>query len=146
FMTFHGEPRADHETMHHVHESPRAMLLPLYVLAAGAMFAGVLFSYYFVGEGYDHVWKASLFTGPENHVLHAMHEVTLWVKLSPIVVTILGFLVAWQFYIRRPAMAHEVAERHHGLYAFQLNKWYFDELYDFLFVRFVKWLGHMLWK
>jgi NADH-quinone oxidoreductase subunit L len=146
FMTFHGEPRADHETMHHVHESPPVMLVPLYVLAAGAVFAGVLFSFYFVGEGYEHFWKASLFTGPENHVLHAMHDVPLWVSLSPIVVTILGFLVAWRFYINRPASPRELAERHRGLYAFLLNKWYFDELYDFLFVRFAKWLGYTLWK
>jgi NADH-quinone oxidoreductase subunit L len=146
FMTFHGEPRADHETMHHVHESPPVMLVPLYVLAAGAVFAGVLFSFYFVGEGYEHFWKASLFTGPENHVLHEMHGVPLWVKLAPIVVTIAGFLVAWQFYIRRPAAPRELAAQHRGLYAFLLNKWYFDEVYDFLFVRFAKWLGYTLWK
>jgi NADH-quinone oxidoreductase subunit L len=146
FMTFHGEPRASHEVMHHVHESPPVMLVPLYVLAAGAIFAGVLFSYYFVGEGYEHFWKAALFTGPDNHVLHEMHGVPLWVKLAPIVVTVLGFLVAWQFYIRKPALPAEVAGRHRGLYAFLLNKWYFDEVYDFLFVRFAKWLGYTLWK
>ena len=146
FMTFHGEPRASHEVMHHVHESPPVMLVPLYVLAAGAIFAGVLFSYYFVGDGYEHFWKAALFTGPDNHVLHEMHGVPLWVKLAPIVVTVLGFLVAWQFYIRKPALPAEVAGRHRGLYAFLLNKWYFDEVYDFLFVRFAKWLGYTLWK
>ncbi|MGN6145172.1 MAG: NADH-quinone oxidoreductase subunit L, partial [Mesorhizobium sp.] len=146
FMTFHGEPRASHEVMHHVHESPPVMLVPLYVLAAGAIFAGVLFSTYFVGEGYEHFWKASLFTLPDNHVLHEMEEVPLWVKLAPIVVTVLGFLVAWQFYIRNPRAPKELAEHHRGLYAFLLNKWYFDELYDFLFVRFAKWLGYMLWK
>jgi NADH-quinone oxidoreductase subunit L len=146
FMTFHGEPRADHETMHHVHESPLVMLVPLFVLAAGAVFAGALFSNYFVGEGYAHFWKAALFTLPDNHVLHEMEEVPLWVKLAPIVVTIFGFLVAWQFYIRNPRAPRELAERHRGLYAFLLNKWYFDELYDFLFVRPAKWLGYTLWK
>jgi NADH-quinone oxidoreductase subunit L len=122
------------------------MLVPLYVLAAGAIFAGVLFSTYFVGEGYEHFWKAALFAGPDNHVLHEMHGVPLWVKLAPIVVTVIGFLVAWQFYIRKPALPAEVAGRHRGLYAFLLNKWYFDEVYDFLFVRFAKWLGYTLWK
>ncbi|MBN9245382.1 MAG: NADH-quinone oxidoreductase subunit L [Mesorhizobium sp.] len=146
FMTFHGEPRASHEVMHHVHESPPVMLVPLYVLAAGAIFAGVLFSYYFVGEGYEHFWKASLFTLPDNHVLHEMESVPLWVKLAPIVVTVIGFLVAWQFYIRNPQAPKELAGRHRGLYAFLLNKWYFDEVYDFLFVRFAKWLGTTLWK
>ncbi|PZN56608.1 MAG: NADH-quinone oxidoreductase subunit L, partial [Proteobacteria bacterium] len=142
FMTFHGEPRADSETMHHVHESPPVMLIPLYALAVGAVFAGALFSTYFIGEGYEQFWKGSLFTLPENHVLHDIHGVPLWVKLAPIVVTVVGFLVAWQFYIRRPEAPRELAARHRGLYAFLLNKWYFDELYDFVFVRFAKWLGY----
>ncbi len=146
FMTFHGEPRADSETMHHVHESPPVMLIPLYALAVGAVFAGALFSTYFIGEGYEQFWKGSLFTLPENHVLHDIHGVPLWVKLAPIVVTVVGFLVAWQFYIRRPEAPRELAGRHRGLYAFLLNKWYFDELYDFVFVRFAKWLGYTLWK
>ncbi|TIV89672.1 MAG: NADH-quinone oxidoreductase subunit L, partial [Mesorhizobium sp.] len=62
FMTFHGEPRASHEVMHHVHESPPVMLVPLYVLAAGALFAGIAFHGAFIGEGYAEFWKASLFT------------------------------------------------------------------------------------
>jgi NADH-quinone oxidoreductase subunit L len=146
FMTFHGKPRASEEVMHHVHESPPVMLVPLYVLAAGALFAGILFSTYFIGEGYEAFWKASLFTLPDNHILHQMHEVPLWVSLAPIVVTILGFLVAYKFYIRSPEMPAEVAGRHRMLYAFLLNKWYFDEVYEFLFVRTAKRIGHFLWK
>jgi NADH-quinone oxidoreductase subunit L len=146
FMTFHGEPRASHEVMHHVHESPPVMLVPLYVLAAGSLFAGVLFAHYFIGEGYAEFWKASLFTLPDNHVLHAMHEVPLWVQLAPIVVTVIGFLLAYQFYIRDPQMPKNLAAQHRGLYAFLLNKWYFDELFDFLFVRTAKRLGYFLWK
>ena len=146
FMTFHGEPRASHEVMHHVHESPPVMLIPLYVLAAGSLFAGVLFAHYFVGEGYAEFWKTALFTLPDNHVLHAMHEVPLWVQLAPIIVTVIGFLLAYQFYIRDPQMPKNLAAQHRGLYAFLLNKWYFDELYDFLFVRGAKRLGHFLWK
>ena len=146
FMTFHGEPRASHAVMHHVHESPPVMLVPLYVLAAGALFAGALFSFYFVGEGYEHFWKASLFTLPENHILHEIHESPVWVELSPFIAMVLGFVVAYIFYIRSPGTPREVAARHRGLYAFLLNKWYFDEVYDFLFVRFAKWLGYTLWK
>jgi NADH-quinone oxidoreductase subunit L len=146
FMTFHGQPRASHEVMHHVHESPPVMLVPLYILAAGALFAGVIFHGAFIGEGYAEFWKASLFTLPENHILHDIHEVPLWVKLAPFVAMLIGFAIAWQFYIRAPEMPRNLAAQHRGLYGFLLNKWYFDELYDFLFVRPAKRLGHFLWK
>jgi NADH-quinone oxidoreductase subunit L len=69
-----------------------------------------------------------------------------WVKVSPFVMMVLGFLVAYQFYIRSPEMPKQLAERHSGLYQFLLNKWYFDELYDFIFVRPAMWLGRVLWK
>ncbi|TIP26537.1 MAG: NADH-quinone oxidoreductase subunit L [Mesorhizobium sp.] len=146
FMTFHGQPRASHEVMHHVHESPPVMLVPLYILAAGALLAGVIFHGAFIGEGYAEFWKASLFTLPENHILHDIHEVPFWVKLSPFVAMLIGFAIAWQFYIRAPEMPKNLAAQHRGLYAFLLNKWYFDELFDFLFVRPAKRLGHFLWK
>ncbi|RUU99753.1 NADH-quinone oxidoreductase subunit L [Mesorhizobium sp. M6A.T.Cr.TU.017.01.1.1] len=146
FMTFHGQPRASHEVMHHVHESPPIMLVPLFILAAGALFAGVIFHGAFIGEGYAEFWKASLFTLPENHILHDIHEVPLWVKLAPFIAMLIGFAIAWQFYIRAPEMPKNLAAQHRGLYAFLLNKWYFDELFDLLFVRPAKRLGHFLWK
>ena len=146
FMTFHGEPRASHEVMHHVHESPPVMLVPLYVLAAGALFAGIIFHGAFIGEGYTEFWKASLFTLPDNHILHEIHELPLWVELAPFVAMLIGLAVAWQFYIRKPETPKELAAHHRGLYAFLLNKWYFDELYDFLFVQPAKRLGRFLWK
>ncbi|RUV35358.1 MULTISPECIES: NADH-quinone oxidoreductase subunit L [unclassified Mesorhizobium] len=146
FMTFHGKPRASHEVMHHVHESPPVMLVPLFILAAGALFAGVIFHGAFIGEGYAEFWKASLFTLPDNHILHDIHELPLWVELSPFIAMLIGFALAWKFYIRSPEMPVNLAAQHRGLYAFLLNKWYFDELYDFLFVRPAKRLGHFLWK
>lgn len=146
FMTFHGKPRASHEVMHHVHESPPVMLVPLFVLAAGALFAGIIFHSSFIGEGYAEFWKASLFTLPDNHILHEIHELPLWVELSPFIAMLIGFALAWKFYIRSPEMPVNLAKQNRGLYAFLLNKWYFDELYDFLFVRPAKRLGHFLWK
>ncbi|RWM00893.1 NADH-quinone oxidoreductase subunit L [Mesorhizobium sp.] len=146
FMTFHGEPRASHEVMHHVHESPPVMLVPLYVLAVGALFAGIAFHGAFIGEGYAEFWKASLFTLPENHILHEIHELPLWVELAPFIAMVIGFAVAWKFYIRSPELPRSVAANHRLLYSFLLNKWYFDELYDFLFVRPAKRLGRFLWK
>ncbi|TPM38570.1 NADH-quinone oxidoreductase subunit L [Mesorhizobium sp. B2-3-4] len=146
FMTFHGKPRASHEVMHHVHESPPVMLVPLFVLAAGALFAGIIFHNSFIGEGYGEFWKASLFTLPDNHILHEIHELPLWVELSPFIAMLIGLALGWKFYIRSPEMPANLAAQHRGLYAFLLNKWYFDELYDFLFVRPAKRLGSFLWK
>ena len=122
------------------------MLVPLFLLAIGALFAGVVFHDYFIGEDYEKFWKAALFTLPDNHILHAIHEVPLWVKLAPFVAMLLGFLVAFQFYIRSPQTPKNLAANHRFLYRFLLNKWYFDELYDFLFVNPAKRLGTFLWK
>ncbi|MGD9913836.1 MAG: NADH-quinone oxidoreductase subunit L [Rhizobiaceae bacterium] len=146
FMTFHGKPRASHDVMHHVHESPPVMLLPLALLAFGAIFAGVVFHESFIGEGYEHFWKSALFTLADNHILHDFHDVPMWVKLAPFVAMLLGFFGAWRFYIVSPETPKRLAEQHRGLYAFLLNKWYFDEVYDFLFVRPAKRIGHFLWK
>lgn len=146
FMTFHGAPRASHDVMHHVHESPPVMLVPLYLLAVGALFAGFVFHDQFIGEAYGEFWKAALFIGPENHILTEIHHAPFLVKLSPFVAMLVGFAVAYQFYIRRPEMPANLAAEHRGLYAFLLNKWYFDEIYDFLFVKPAKRLGTFLWK
>lgn len=146
FMTFHGKPRATADVMHHVHESPPVMLVPLYILAVGALFAGVLFYGFFVGDSYDAFWKGAIFMAEENHILHEFHEVPFWVKASPFLAMVIGFLTAYEFYIRSPEKPRELAARHHGLYQFLLNKWYFDELFDFLFVRPAMRLGRFLWK
>ncbi|MBI1620612.1 NADH-quinone oxidoreductase subunit L [Aquamicrobium zhengzhouense] len=146
FLTFHGQPRASEEVMHHVHESPPVMLVPLYLLAVGALFSGFVFYGYFLGDNYDGFWQGALFTLEDNHILHDYHSVPFWVKASPFAAMILGFLLAYQFYIRSPETPKRLAAQHSGLYQFLLNKWYFDELYDFIFVRPAKRLGHFLWK
>jgi NADH-quinone oxidoreductase subunit L len=146
FMTFHGEPRASHDVMHHVHESPPVILVPLAILAAGAIFAGVIFHGDFIGEGYAAFWRTSLFTSPENHILEEIHHAPLWVELAPFVAMLIGLGVAWQLYIRKPEMPKQIAANHRILYAFLLNKWYFDEIYDFFLVNPAKRLGTFLWK
>ncbi|MCG6857389.1 MAG: NADH-quinone oxidoreductase subunit L [Salaquimonas sp.] len=154
FMTFHGKPRSSADVIDHVHESPNVMLVPLYVLAAGALFAGLLFYNVFLGyqsgdlsEGwYNAFWRTSLFAGPENEILEHFHHVPVWVKLSPFIMMALGFVIAWAMYIRSPQLPKALARSQPGLYAFLLNKWYFDEAYDFLFVRPAKALGRFLWK
>ncbi|MCP8895578.1 NADH-quinone oxidoreductase subunit L [Shinella daejeonensis] len=146
FLTFFGKPRASADVMHHVHESPAVMLVPLYILGVGAVLAGVLFVEYFYGHDYDAFWQGALFTLPDNHLVHEFHNVPLWVKWSPFVAMAIGFVTAWYMYIRSPETPKYLAGQHRGLYLFLLNKWYFDELYDFLFVRQAKRLGRFLWK
>ncbi|MFM2389953.1 MAG: hypothetical protein RLZZ437_1508 [Pseudomonadota bacterium] len=90
--------------------------------------------------------KGAIYMGPDNHVIHEAHLVPKWVKVSPFVAMVLGFLLAFQFYIRRPDLPGKLARQQAPLYQFLLNKWYFDEIYDAVFVRPAKWLGGFLWK
>ena len=198
FMTFYGKPRGDHHTHDHAHESPKTMLVPLGVLALGAVFSGMLWYNSFFGDeakmrdwfGMDAVTeheaeaatteaaptdgattetapveaattevvateatpvemgaapKGAIFLGPENTVLEAAHDAPEWVKVSPFIAMILGFALAWLFYIRRPDLPGKLATQQRPLYLFLLNKWYFDEVYDVIFVRPAFWIGRMLW-
>jgi NADH-quinone oxidoreductase subunit L len=171
FMTFFGPRRwetqpahGDHEGVHHdersrdaehpagadhghgahgatPHESPLVMLVPLGVLAAGALLAGFLFKEAFIGHDYESFWKGSLFTLPDNKILEEIHHVPRWLAWSPVVFSFLGLGLALWFYIldrRKPA---QLAAEQPLLYDFLLNKWYFDELYDRIFVRPAMWLG-----
>ena len=145
-LTFHGQPRADHETMHHVHESPLVMLIPLFVLAAGALLAGKLGYNLFVGEGREAFWGSSIVILPEHASLANAETVPGWVSNLPLVVGLLGIATAYVFYLWRPGLPALVAQRLRPIYLFLLNKWYFDELYDFIFVRGAFLLGRLFWK
>lgn len=142
----HAHDDHGHGHDHTPHESPWVMLLPLALLSVGAIFAGVAFKEYFVGHDFEHFWKSALFMGKDNHILHTMHEVPKWVVASPFVAMLTGFVLAYWMYVRRPDIPGKLAAANPALYQFLLNKWYFDELYDFLFVRPAKWLGRFLWK
>ncbi len=131
---------------HTPHESPRVMTIPLAILAAGALFAGLVFKNRFIGEGMDEFWKGALAHGPDNHIMHEIHNAPGWVQNSPFVMLVLGFLLAFWMYIRRPELPNQLAQSQPLLYRFLLNKWYFDEIYDRLFVRPAKGFGEFLWK
>jgi len=146
FLTFHGKPRADHDTMHHVHESPMVMLVPLFVLAAGAIGAGIAFAHYFVGEGMHEFWGNAIFFGPENHVPEEAEHVSAWVKYLPLVMGIIGIAFAFYAYMKTRDLPAKLAKAFGPIYTFVFNKWYFDELYDAIFVRPAKALGRILWK
>jgi len=149
FLTFMGETRADKHTYDHAHESPMVMLIPLAVLAFGAFAAGAPFVAKFIGSGYEGFWKGALFMGEHNHTLHDMHDhdkLPSWVPWTPFVMMVGGFILAYLFYLKWPELPKGLAERHPSLYRFLLNKWYFDELYDRIFVKPARCLGHFLWK
>jgi len=146
FMTFHGAPRADEKVMAHVHESPMVMILPLVVLAIGACFAGILGYDYFVGKNAEHFWGDAILILEQHTALENVHHVPGWVKTLPLVVGAVGIALAYVLYIVSPAIPGMFAARFQGIYQFLLNKWYFDELYDKIFVRPAFTLGRGLWK
>ena len=145
-MTFHGEPRADHETMHHVHESPWVMLLPLFVLAAGAIVAGYLAEEYFVGAERGEFWKQAILVLPAHDSLAKAATLSGIIEYLPLVAGVLGIAVAYLCYAIEPELPGRLAMQYRALYLFLLNKWYFDELYDRIFVRTAFTLGDGLWK
>ncbi|MFK7838179.1 MAG: NADH-quinone oxidoreductase subunit L [Sulfitobacter sp.] len=190
FMTFYGTPRGDKHTHEHAHESPMVMLVPLGVLALGAVFAGMIWFKPFFGdhkyvaafydiplaseahgsddhsdgaedakaedghgsdEGHHDAFggkpgEGALYFGADNHVLEDAHGAPKWVKVSPFIAMLFGFLMAMWFYIWNPSLPKRLAQNQEPLYQFLLNKWYFDEIYDVVFVRPAKAIGRFLWK
>jgi NADH-quinone oxidoreductase subunit L len=120
--------------------------LPLLLLAIGAVVAGFAFQHWFLGEGYKEFWRASLFEGAQNHIRHDMHAVPEWVVWSATIAMAGGFVLSYLYYILVPSLPGITARVFRPIYLFLLNKWYFDELYDWLFVRPALWLGRVLWK
>jgi NADH-quinone oxidoreductase subunit L len=160
----HDEPLTHDEHDHVLHlsdvkESPLSMLVPLLVLAIGALTAGALFANDFIGADAGGFWHATIasvsgHTGGFAHAtIHAVsgHEgahpaLPLWVEAAPLVLTLLGFAIAHYYYVLHPELPPEIAKRGGFIYTFVYNKWYFDELYDALFVRPALWVGRLLWR
>jgi NADH-quinone oxidoreductase subunit L len=145
YKTFHGAP---HDQAHYeaAHESPMVMLVPLGVLALGSIVAGMPFVPLFAGSGVEEFFRESLKFGPTNHIIEAMEHIPRWITYLPTVMMLAGWGIATLFYLYRPDMPVALARQHEWLYRFLLNKWYFDELYDLIFVRPTLWLGRLLWK
>lgn len=186
FMTFFGEARGDHHT--HAHEAPKVMLIPLGVLALGAVFSGMIwYNSFFGDEAKMRAWFAmapavehaetepattepattdhattetapddagmiapqppqgAIYLAEDNTVLHQAHDAPKWVKVSPFIAMLLGLALAYLFYIRNPNLPAALAKQQRPLYLFLLNKWYFDELYDAVFVRPAQAIGRFLW-
>ncbi len=144
-MTFHGAPRAAPEIMAHAHESPPVMVVPLVLLALGAVVSGFLFVGPMVGEQWQEFWGGSILILPAHGAMDAARQVPAWVKWLPVVAAVVGIALAYQLYVRRTDLPGALARMHQPLYQFLLNKWYFDEVYEIVFVRVAKWLGRQLW-
>ncbi len=161
FLTFWGKPRwiesehiqhSVHKTPeqagedttggYHPHESPMSMLVPLGVLTLGAIAAGQLFAPAFLDSA--DFWDGSIFYN--EPLIHAMHGVPVLVKYAAFIVMLLGFAIAWYAYIKDTSIPGKFVAQFRNLHAFLYNKWYFDELYDRVFVRPAFWIGRQLWQ
>jgi NADH-quinone oxidoreductase subunit L len=145
-MTFHGPARADEKTMAHVHESPPVMTIPLALLAVGAVISGFALYPWFTGDYMDGFWRDSILILEEHKALETAHHAPLWVKIAPLAFGLAGIAIAYLVYGRGLERGRKAGEFLGPFYQFSLNKWYFDELYDFLFVRPAFWIGKVLWK
>jgi NADH-quinone oxidoreductase subunit L len=143
FKTFFGEP---HDQQHYdaAHESPMWMLVPIGVLAAGSILSGFPFKELFAGPGVEEFFRESVKMNP--HIIEDMEHMPRLLGWLPFVMMLLGLGISYLFYIRRPYLPEQLAAEQPMLYEFLLNKWYFDELYDLIFVRPAKWIGRTLWK
>lgn len=173
FMTFHGTFKGDTHGHHHdddahshavhaahgadthhksddgsapAHESPLVMLIPLFLLSIGAIFAGVIFADAFVGDGSHDFWGHAIYVAESNHILHARHDVPKWVIYAPLIVTVTGLLIAIFVYLLNEGMGKKIAKSAGPLHAFLYNKWYFDELYEIVFVKSARAIGDFFWK
>ncbi len=146
FMTFHGKTRAAPDVYKHAHESPWTMLVPLAVLALGSIAAGFIFAGEFIGHHYKEFWASSIYEAPDNHIMHEIHGIPEWVYWAPFIAMAAGFGLSWLDYMSAPWLPEATARTFRPIYLFLLNKWYFDELYDWLFVKPTMALGRLLWK
>ncbi len=162
FMTFHGKAKwghgatrdhahvgghaSEHDHGHEPHESPISMVGPIVVLAFGALLAGAIFDEAFVGPERAGFWRGALSTVTSARLLDEIHHLPLWVVWAPLGVTAAGFVAAWYYYILNEGLGARIAARKGLLWSFLYHKWYFDELYDLVFVRSAKALGDLFWK
>ncbi len=136
-----------HGHAHTPHESPLTMLIPICVLAVGAIFAGFAFAPYFIGEHHAEFWGPSIVIGPHNTVMEGYEHIKeQWVHFLPLIVTLIGMAMAWYYYIARPGLPKKMAANDGPIWNFLYHKWYFDEIYQATFVKLTKLLGDFFWK
>jgi NADH-quinone oxidoreductase subunit L len=146
FMTFHGTSRADPQVQKHIHESPWVMTVPLIALALGSLTAGFMLHNLLIGPNWDAYWRHAIVIAPDNHVMEQMENLAAIVRYIPLLVGVAGIALAYWFYIVNPMVPVRLADRFRPIYLLLLNKYYFDEIYDFLFVRPAFKLARLLWQ
>ena len=144
FLTFNGKSNISTEIFSKVHESPKVMLFPLFILSIFTIFSGVYFVDYFMYHDYQYLWQSSIYLSENNHVIESIHYVPKWVKYSPLVMMVIGLITAIIFYLLYPKVPKFLSSQFNPLYKFLLNKWYFDEIYEFIFVRNISRIGNFL--
>ena len=144
FLTFNGKSNISTEIFSKIHESPKVMLFPLIVLSILTIFSGIYFVDYFMSHDYQFLWQTAIYLSESNHVIESIHYVPKWVKYSPLVMMVLGLITAIIFYLIYPSIPKFLSNKFNPLYKFLLNKWYFDELYESIFVRNISRIGNFL--
>jgi NADH-quinone oxidoreductase subunit L len=148
FLVFHGNNRGKKATFDHAHESPKSMLLPLLILAIGSITSG------FIGANFlniistnNNFFENSIYLHPDNNLIYEeMHHAPLIVKLSPLLVGLLAIFLSYLFYVKKPALPNLFASKFRFLYNLSFNKWFFDEIYEKIFIKPTRILGNLLWK
>tara|TARA_A100001234_G_scaffold44690_1_gene37014 strand:+ start:291 stop:2219 length:1929 start_codon:yes stop_codon:yes gene_type:complete len=144
FLTFNGKSNISTEIFSKIHESPKVMLFPLFILSVFTIFSGVFFVDYFMYHDYQYLWQSSIYLSENNHVIESIHYVPKWVKYSPLVMMVIGLITAVIFYLLYPKVPKFLSSQFNPVYKFLLNKWYFDEIYEFIFVRNISRIGNFL--
>ena len=142
FLTFHGKYNNKKISLEKTHESPIIMIIPLIILGIGAVLSGILFKDFFIGKDSISFWQDSIF-----FINELSHEyLPLWlILITPIIVTI-AIPVSYYYFINNPKILENFKSSYNRIYNFLLNKWYFDEIYEFIFVKSLKKLGDLFWK
>ncbi len=148
FMVFHGKINADKEVFDHAHESPKTMLIPLLILAVGSVFAGYIgYSVLNMVSVEHNFFDNSIFVAAANqNLLEEIHHTPPFIKYLPIMVGVLALILSYFIYIVKPDLPARLAAKLKYLYNISFNKWYFDEIYNYIFVQPIKKLGSFLWK
>ena len=145
FLTFHGKTRSSQDVLSKAHESPLSMTFPLLLLSLGAVFSGFLFSDFFLSHDIKNLWDNSIYTNPDNHILEEIHHSPFWVKKIPLLMMLIGFSMAVLFYLTFKNLPLFLSNKMSIIYKFLYNKWYFDQLYDAIFVNPLRRIGNFLW-
>lgn len=147
FLVFNGKTRADHHTYDHAHESPLSMTIPLFLLSVGAILSGIIgYKVFHMISMEGNFFANAIFSKDGNKILEEIHHTPALVKLLPMILGVLATALAYLFYVIKPKFPEKIAKVAPVLYKISFNKWYFDEIYDKIFVQSIKKLGTKLWQ